>query len=72
MQPGQSAPLVQGVAHVPLQRQTWPEAQQTPSQQVPEQQSLFPLQVPPLAVQGATHVPFWQVWPEAQQVEPHT
>jgi len=43
-----------------------PEAQQTPLEQLPEQQSPFPLQVPPLAVQGVTQVPFWQTWPEAR------
>jgi len=37
----------QGVAHVPLLRQTWPEPQQTPWQQVPEQQSRSTLHVAP-------------------------
>jgi hypothetical protein len=60
----------QGVAHVPLQRPTWPEAQQKPLLQLPEQQSLFPLQVPPLVVQEVTHVLFLQVWPDGQ-VLPH-
>jgi hypothetical protein len=55
-----------------------------PLKQLLLQQSLFPLQVPPLGVQGGgvvvvlvvvlvvvvgvTHWPLWQVWPEEQQV----
>jgi hypothetical protein len=31
-----------------------------------EQQALLLLQVPPLGVQGVTHVPLWQTWPEGQ------
>jgi len=55
------------VVQVPLQL-VCPDGQQTPLEQLPEQQSPFPLQVPPLAVQGVTHWPFWQTWPEVQQV----
>ncbi len=48
--------------HVPPQL-LCPEAQHMPSEQLPEQQSPFPLQVPPLALQQA---PLWQLCPEAQ------
>jgi hypothetical protein len=40
---------------------------QMPLVQVPEQQSLFPLQALPLAVHGVTHMPLWQIWPLGQQ-----
>lgn len=66
-QPGQSASVVQGFAHEPLQRLTRPEPQQTPLLQLPEQQSLFPLQVTPLGVQQEL---FWQIWPD-EQMWPH-
>jgi hypothetical protein len=35
---------VQGVAQVPLMSATWPELQQMPLLQLPEQQSALPLQ----------------------------
>jgi hypothetical protein len=38
--------------------------------QLPLQQSLSTLQEPPLATQGVTHVPFWQVWPPEQHAAP--
>jgi hypothetical protein len=52
-----------------LLRQVSPESQQMPLQQRPEQQ-VFPVHGWPAAVQGVTQWPFWQIWPEAQQVAP--
>jgi hypothetical protein len=40
-----------------------------PLQHRPEQQVFTP-QLPPAAVHGVTHWPFWQFWPEAQQCAP--
>ncbi len=45
------------------------ESQQKPPQHRPEQQ-VFTVHGWPAAVQGVTHWPFWQFWPEAQQCAP--
>jgi hypothetical protein len=62
-----------GAQHValgrPLLRQISSESQHLPLQHRAEQQ-VFPVQLPPAAVHGVTHWPFWQFWPEAQQCAP--
>jgi hypothetical protein len=41
-----------------------------PLQHRPEQQVFTVGQLPPAAIHGVTHRPFWQFWPEAQQCAP--
>ena len=54
---GQSSKLVQGFAQVPLLSPTLSTGQQKPLEQLPLQQSLEVLQVPPSEVHAAAHVP---------------
>ena len=79
--PPQNAPQVlqfkdasHGRAQVPLASIVQPDAQpQWPLWQLFEQQSVFTVHVPPVAVQLGTQLASLQCWPAGQpQTEPHT
>src|SRR6266576_528283 len=70
----QLPPVPHGRAQVPLASSVQPDGQpQWSLWQLFEQQSVFTVHVPPVAVQSATQSPLSQCWPAGQpQTEPHT